>query len=102
MVRHPDTHGFFIDIKDLRNTAAGLEDERKRARQRFLQDLKNGGINSAGILAYLAQIAADKRQIEFLRLDAQHITQVFNGLFIHQITTDPVDRVGWIYDESTR
>jgi hypothetical protein len=48
----------------------------------------------------VTEVIANKRQVEFLRLDIQNATEPFYGFFVHQIAPDAVNGIGGVDDDA--
>jgi hypothetical protein len=49
----------------------------------------------------MTQIAANKRQLGFLRVNVFYFTNALNGFMLVNIATQAINGIGWVNDHTT-
>ena len=99
MIRNPDTYCLPVIVKNLRNFGCSWQDESKWTGKCPLHHFKDGCGNT-GIFGKMRHVVANDGKICLLRPDVFETGNLFDGFWLKNITTYPINRISGINHKS--
>ncbi len=99
MVGYANTDGFAFGAQNFGHFFAGFQNKGIRAGQVLFQKAVQWRADGLGILAEVAEVAAQEGELHLEGIDAFNLADALNGFGVLNAAADAIDRIGGINDD---